>query len=119
MAFVNYTKEFKDKAVEMYIDCQSGREVAKELGISAGTILSWVKAAGFASKKEESAPAETSTKQENPQINPLLLNMAQGNDLTAFVGKDITKMQPREIFKFLELLNIKGTLIVEQKVKLK
>lgn len=45
--------------------------------------------------------------------------MADGNDLSAFVGKEICKMTPREIYKFLELLNIKGDLMVVQKIRLK
>ena len=54
----------------------------------------------------------------NGEINPLLLNMAQGNDLTPFIGKDITKMQPREIYAFLRLLNIHGTLTTTNTIEL-
>ena len=128
MAFRKITKEFKDSAVEMYIENQNASEVAKELGVSRESLLNWVKAAGFevntkprktSSCQETASAPQSDIKNEDIQINSLLLNMAQGNDLTPFVGKDITKMNPREIFKFLELLNIEGTITIKQKVRLR
>lgn len=125
MATNTYTQEFKDKAVMMYIDGKSSQDVGKELGISHMTVQAWVKKSGFETRKrgrhtdfEEKQDAPLSAKQNvslsvpltskktEGDINPLLLSMADGNDLSAFVGKEICKMTPREIYKFLELLNI-------------
>lgn len=89
-----YTQDFKDNAVLMYNEIRNAKKVAERLGVSHFAVCSWIKKAN-ANKQIEG-------------INPLLLNMAQGNDLTPFVGKDITKMQPREIYAFLRLLNIHG-----------
>ena len=89
-----YTQDFKDNAVLMYNEIRNAKKVAEQLGVSHFAVCSWIKKAN-ANKQTEG-------------INPLLLNMAQGNDLTPFVGKDITKMQPREIYAFLRLLNIHG-----------
>ena len=89
-----YTQDFKDSAVLMYNEIRNAKKVAEQLGVSHYAVCSWIKKAN-ANKQTEG-------------INPLLLNMAQGNDLTPFVGKDITKMQPREIYAFLRLLNIHG-----------
>lgn len=89
-----YTQDFKDNAVLMYKEIRNAKKVAEQLGVSHFAVCSWIKKAN-ANKQTEG-------------INPLLLNMAQGNDLTPFVGKDITKMQPREIYAFLRLLNIHG-----------
>ena len=76
-----YTQDFKDNAVLMYKEIRNAKKVAEQLGVSHFAVCSWIKKAN-ANKQTEG-------------INPLLLNMAQGNDLTPFVGKDITKMQPR------------------------
>lgn len=89
-----YIQDFKDNAVLMYKEIRNAKKVAEQLGVSHFAVCSWIKKAN-ANKQTEG-------------INPLLLNMAQGNDLTPFVGKDITKMQPREIYAFLRLLNIHG-----------
>lgn len=130
MAKSIYSQEFKDKAVMMYIDGKSSKEVGDELGISHMSVQAWVKKAGFETRRpgknngaEEkqvvSMSAPLPPKKADGDINPLLLSMADGNDLSAFVGKEICKMSPREIYKFLELLNIKGDLVVVQKVRLK
>ena len=130
MATSTYTQEFKDKAVMMYIDGKSSQDVGRELGISHMTVQAWVKKSGFETRKpgrhtdaEEkqvvSMSAPLPPKKTDGDINPLLLSMADGNDLSAFVGKEICKMTPREIYKFLELLNIKGDLMIVQKIRLK
>lgn len=89
-----YTQDFKDNAVLMYNEIRNAKKVAEQLGVSHFAVCSWIK--------------KTNANKQTEGINPLLLNMAQGNDLTPFVGKDITKMQPREIYAFLRLLNIHG-----------
>lgn len=130
MATNTYTQEFKDKAVMMYIDGKSSMEIGKELGVSHMSVQAWVKKSGFETRKpgnhsraEKIQDISKSTplppKKTEGDINPLLLSMADGNDLSAFVGKEICKMTPREIYKFLELLNIKGDLMVVQKIRLK
>jgi len=130
MAKSTYSQEFKDKAVMMYIDGKSSMEIGKELGVSHMSVQAWVKKAGFETRRpgknngaEEkqtvSMSAPLPPKKTDNDINPLLLSMADGNDLSAYVGKEICKMSPREIYKFLELLNIKGDLVVVQKVRLK
>ena len=130
MAKSTYTQEFKDKAVMMYIDGKSSMEIGKELGVSHMSVQAWVKKAGFETRRpgkntgvEErqvvSMSAPLPPRKTDNGINPLLLSMADGNDLSSFVGKEICKMSPREIYKFLELLNIKGDLMVVQKVRLK
>lgn len=99
-----YTQDFKDKAVLMYNEIRNAKKVAEQLGVSHFAVCSWIKKAN-ANKQTEG-------------INPLLLNMAQGNDLTPFVGKDITKMQPREIYAFLRLLNIHGKITTKTTIDL-
>lgn len=99
-----YTQDFKDNAVLMYNEIRNAKKVAERLGVSHFAVCSWIKKAN-ANKQIEG-------------INPLLLNMAQGNDLTPFVGKDITKMQPREIYAFLRLLNIHGKITTKTIINL-
>lgn len=100
-----YSQEFKDSAVRMYNEIRNAKKVADNLGVSHYAVQSWIKKAN-----EQRKP--------NGEINPLLLNMAQGNNLTPFIGKDITKMQPREIYAFLRLLNIHGTLTTTNTIEL-
>lgn len=133
MARATHSQEFKDKAVMMYMDGKSSYAVAKEMGISHMSVQAWVKESGFEIRPRSSHADGTGKRQtlgvslgepkipkrEGGGINPLLLSMANGNDLSAFVGKEITKMTPREIYKFLELLNIKGRLVIEQEIILK
>lgn len=69
---------------------------------------------GEKAKKAASANSVAST----GNINPNLLRLANGNDLTAYVGRDITQMQPREIWDFLRLLNVKGDFKIEQTIHL-
>lgn len=135
-----YTQEFKDKAVMLYLEGMNSYQVAEKMGCSHCTVQAWVKDSGFEmrtpgkprkegkSEKGGVSKAEETIKSDAPSvkpnlssdsINPLLLSMADGNDLSAFVGKEICRMSPREIYKFLELLNIKGDLVVVQKVRLK
>lgn len=100
-----YSQEFKDSAVRMYNEIRNAKKVADNLGVSHYAVQSWIKKANECNKPVG-------------DINPLLKNMAQGNDLTPFIGKDITKMQPREIYAFLRLLNIHGTLTTTNTIEL-
>ena len=113
----------------MYMDGKSSYAVAKEMGISHMSVQAWVKESGFETRPRNDTEKRQTLgislgepkvpKKEGGGINPLLLSMANGNDLSAFVGKEITKMTPREIYKFLELLNVKGRLVIEQEIILK
>lgn len=102
-----YTQDFKDNAVAMYYEIRNAKKVADNLGVSHYAVQSWIKKAN-----ERKQPQATS------DINPLLLSMAQGNDLTPYIGKDITKMQPREIYAFLRLLNIHGKITTTNTIEL-
>lgn len=122
MPYRTVSKELKERAVEMYIDGRSAKEISAELGCSKGSVFNWVAREGFEVRDRKGkaiVPKPQPLAVAKVDINPLLVNLAQGNDLTPFIGKEICKMQPREIFKFLELLNIKGELKLEQRVKLK
>lgn len=127
MAYTNYPQETKDKAVEMYIDGKTAKEVSDAIGCSLDSVLLWTKKAGFDTRwrgnsrkvQEDPIMPTVSCSPDKQQINPLLLSLAGENDLTPYIGKEITKMQPREIFKFLELLNIQGKLTLKQTITLK
>lgn len=95
------------------------KEVAELTGVSTSTIDMWKNGPARKGKREITNVGDCPARQSPvTDINPLLIKMADGNDLSDFIGKDITKMQPREIFKFLELINVKGELIISQKIKL-
>ena len=111
MAQLRYTEEFKERACVLYAELQSSKKVAAILGCSHYAVQQWVKQA-----TKKSAPIPNNRQTDG--INPLLLKMANGNDLTPFIGKDITKMQPREIWDFLRAINVKGDIIIEQRIKL-
>lgn len=111
----HYPKEMRDQAVELYKKCENMSQVARELGVSDYTVQRWLHKAGiknyrFLALEERTTPANQG------DINPLLLSMADGNDLTKWQGRDITTMQPREIYAFLKDINIHGQLFVNQKI---
>ena len=116
----------------MYIDGKSADAIAKQFGCSGKAVLMWVKDAGF----ETRGRGTTKKKTESPNIkvfssplkncptdkkaiHPLLLTLAGDNNLAPYIGKEIVKMTPREIFEFLELLGIEGEITIKQKVKLR
>lgn len=127
MGYISYPKETKDKAVEMYIDGKAADTIAAEIGCSNKAVLTWVQNAGFETRGRGGSRKRTTSinlhatncTADSKGINPLLLSLAGDNDLTPYIGKEITKMQPREIFRFLELLNIQGKLTLKQTVTLK
>lgn len=117
-----FTKETKDKAVEMYIDGKSAGVIAEEIGCSGKAVLNWVANAGFDTRGRGGCRNQEPPKKgpvDRKQINPLLLNLAGDNNLAPYIGKEIVKMTPREIFEFLELLGIEGEITIKQKVKLR
>lgn len=123
----NFPQETKDKAVEMYIDGKSSKEIASAIGCSLDSVLKWVKDAGFETRgrggsvKQTKLPAASSDNcaTDKKRINPLLLNLAGDNNLAPYIGKEIVKMTPREIFEFLELIGVEGDLVIRQKIRLK
>lgn len=128
MGFVSYPQETKDRAVEMYIDGKSAKEVADTVGCSLQAVLTWTREAGFdvrpkggevKAKDHATTPPAKNCQKDRKQINPLLLNLAGDNDLTPYIGKEIVKMTPREIFEFLELVGVEGEIVIKQRVKLR
>lgn len=112
-----YSPEVKKQVLQLVQEGWSIKDIVEMTGVSSTTIDNWK--FNRLQKKTLTGKEHAAIFAENEKnINPLLLNLAKGNDLTPFVGKKITEMQPREIFKFLETLNIKGELIIEQKIKL-
>lgn len=109
MARKKYSEEEKKAAMTLLSDGLSFSDVSNRTGIPANTLLYWSKKTAQGKKRDENACSK---------INPLLLQMAAGNDLTPFVGKEITRMQPREIYAFLRLLNVKGDLVTTNTIKL-
>lgn len=109
MARINYTEEQKHEALELYEQLKNAKAVAELTGIHHQTVCRWVSIS-----KAEKQPKASADK----EINPNLLRLAGGNDLTAYVGRDITQMQPREIWDFLRLLNVKGDFKIEQTIHL-
>lgn len=106
---IHYTQEQKQEAIELYDQLKNLRQVAELTGIYPSTISRWVN--GKNAEKQKLTKADSN-------INPNLLRLANGNDLTAYVGRDITQMQPREIWDFLRLLNVKGDFKIEQTIHL-
>lgn len=104
-----YTEEQKQEALELYEQMKSAKAVAELIGCSHLTVLQWAKKA-----RAKNQPTQSKT----GNINPNLLRLAGGNDLTAYIGRDITQMQPREIWDFLRLLNIKGDFNIVQTIHL-
>lgn len=104
-----YTSEQKREALELYERIESSVVVAERVGCSPGSVMNWVRKA-----RKQEQPVTDQAK----DINPLLLKLANGNDLTPFVGKDITQMMPREIWEFLRLINVKGEFKIEQTIHL-
>lgn len=107
---VKYTEEQKHEALELYEQLKSVREVSTLTGVSIGTISRWINA------KKNSAQRQGPL--DGKGINPNPLRLANGNDLTAYIGRDVTQMQPREIWDFLRLLNVKGDFKIEQTIHL-
>lgn len=106
----NYTKEEIQSALDLHKGGASMRDIAKMLGCGTSTVFGWIKKA--------SAPKSDATKVQKERINSLLLNMARGNDLSKWVGRSITSLQPREIYEFLKAINLEGELKVTQTVKI-
>lgn len=83
-------------------------EVAQQIGISDNTIRRWKQI----NEQGKKRGYDTSS------VNRSLLELAGDNDLSAYVGKEITRMSLREIITFLRLLGVKGKLTIEQTLKL-
>lgn len=109
MARIKYTEEQKQEALDLYEQLKNAKAVAELTGIYHQTICRWASAKKAAAQKQ--LPA-------NKDINPNLLRLVCGNDLTPYIGRDITQMMPREIWDFLRLLNVKGDFKIEQTIHL-
>lgn len=107
MARVNYTEEKRAEVIELLKSGFSKKEVAEKTGLSYGTIRRWC-SLDAQNKKRGYAPGE---------INKSLLELAGDNDLTPYIGKEITKMTVREIITFLRMLGVRGKLTIEQTLK--
>lgn len=111
----HYPEEMRANAVALYKECGNMSEVARVLGVSDYTVQRWLHKAGVKHYRFLATEGKT-TPANQGDINPLLLSMADGNDLTKWQGRDITTMQPREIYAFLKDINIHGQLFVNQKI---
>lgn len=112
-----YTDDKKAEVLHLLAEGYTYKEVAELTGVSTSSIDTWKNGPARKAKRQTT---RTGDNRQSPAtgINPLLIKMANGNDLTEFIGKDITKLQPREIFRFLGLINVKGELVISQKIKL-
>lgn len=105
MAHKHYSKQEINEALSVLRAGASVSEVAALVGASDNTVRRW--------RREDMKNGITENK-----INPLLQQLAGSNDLSRFVGRDITTMQPREIWDFLRAINVKGTIITQQSISL-
>jgi transposase-like protein len=108
MAAKNYPQETKQEALELLNAGFTSMEVAQQMGISDNTIRRWKQIHEQGKKRGY----------DTSSINRSLLELAGDNDLSAYVGKEITRMSLREIITFLRLLGVKGKLTIEQTLKL-
>jgi uncharacterized protein YjcR len=114
-----YKDEDKAEVLRLLAEGYTYKEVAELTGVSLTSIDNWKNGPARKAKREITRTGDAPARQSPATgINPLLIKMANGNDLTEFIGKDITKMQPREIFRFLGLINVKGELVISQKIKI-
>lgn len=101
-----YTDEEKAAALGLVKDGLSLREVSQKTGISIGTLSKWSHDQKVVTNKNHVGT-----------INKSLLALAGDNDLSQYVGREITTMTVREIVTFLRLLGVKGKLTIEQTIK--
>lgn len=106
----NYKKDEIQAALDLHKEGASMRDIAKTLGCGHSTVYGWIKKAN--------SPKSDATKEQDAPINKLLLSMACGNDLSKWVGRSITSLQPREIYEFLRAINLEGELKVTQTVRI-
>jgi len=117
----NYKKDEIKAALELYKEEVSIRDIANTLGCGISTIQRWAKKAGLGPRQVQNKSTKVErepTKEQDAPINKLLLNMACGNDLSKWVGRSITSLQPREIYEFLRAINLEGELKVTQTVRI-
>lgn len=117
------TKEYNDnekaEVLRLLAEGYTYKEVKELTGVSLSSIDNWKNGPARKAKRETTCTGNEQARQSPATgINPLLIEMANGNDLSEFVGKDITKLQPREIFMFLGLINVKGELTISKKIKI-
>lgn len=104
MANVSYTDEQREAALGLLNDGLTMREAAEKTGISVGTLCKWNN-------------SQKANSKNSGFIHKSLLDLAGDNDLTPYVGREITKMTVREIVTFLRLLGVRGRLTIEQTLK--
>lgn len=112
-----YKEDEIQTALALYKGGASLRDIADTLGCAVATVHYWVKKSKRQSDNKEDVPTPT-TKEQDASINKLLLNMACGNDLSKWVGRSITSLQPREIYEFLKAINLQGELKSTQIIKI-
>lgn len=107
-----YTEEMRTKAHGLLDEGYAPREVAELLGVAPNTIYNW-KCRREAKESKLGAPEA-----ERAAVNPLLSQLAAGNDLSKWAGREVLSLQPRELFALLRALNIEGELTLTQKVNI-
>lgn len=107
MARVDYTEEKRAEVLDLMRSGFSQKEIAETTGVSENTIRRW-RNLDAQNQKRGYAPGE---------INKSLLELCGDNDITPYIGKEITKMTVREIITFLRLLGVRGKLTIEQTLK--
>lgn len=112
----NYTKDEIQTALDLHKEGMSQQSIANIIGCGIASVQRWISKASASSDNNENLPAPP-TKAPEP-INKLLLNMACGNDLSKWVGRSITSLQPREIYEFLKAINLQGELKSMQTIKI-
>lgn len=108
MARKGYPEEKKIEALELLNAGFTSIEVAQQMGINYNAIRRWKQL----NEQGKKRGYDTSS------VNKSLLELAGDNDLSAYVGKEITRMSLREIITFLRLLGVKGKLTIEKTLKL-
>ena len=109
-----YTQAEKQEVMRLVDEGYKYKEISEMTGVSTSTIDSWK----YGRYKKRGLLITPPTQTTGSVINKYLLEMANGNDLTPYIGKDITKMMPREIYAFLRLLNLRGKLTTTSSIEL-
>ena len=107
-----YTEEMRTKAHGLLDEGYAPHEVAEILGVTSQTIRNWKH------QRKERESKQSAPEAERVAVNPLLSQLAAGNDLSKWAGREVLSLQPRELFALLRALNIEGELTLTQKVNI-
>ena len=105
---IRYSQETKDKAVQLYRKIGSAKRVADMIGCSHYAVQTWLTKAGIATWM--TGKNEPVQQKSRITTNPLLLKIANGNDLSRWDGRYVLTLSPRELQDLLRALNFKGHL---------